>query len=88
MQIHFTTSVWKEGRTYVAYSPVLDVSSCGRSAVKAKENLQEAVEGFLEAARVHGTLARILREAGFTKAGRTMWTEPKLVSVEETRVSL
>ena len=31
MEIEFTTKVFKEGKTYVAYTPELDVSSCGRT---------------------------------------------------------
>lgn len=40
--------VWKEGRTYVAYAPELDVASCGRTAKKAKARLKEAVSLYIE----------------------------------------
>lgn len=56
MAIEFRSEVWKEGKMYVAYSPELDVSSCGPTLEKAKANLKEAVELFLEEAEKMGTL--------------------------------
>ena len=47
MNIQFTTHTFKEGNQYVAYTPELDLSSCGGTAHKASENLVEAVRLFL-----------------------------------------
>lgn len=47
-EISFSAQVWKEGATFVAYSPELDVASCGGSLSKARRALQEAVTLFLE----------------------------------------
>jgi hypothetical protein len=63
--------VWKEGTAYIAFSPELDVSSCGVSARQAKSRLREAAALFLEEAARLGTLADILAEAGFEKRGNT-----------------
>jgi predicted RNase H-like HicB family nuclease len=60
MRIEFTTQVFKEGKTYVAYTPELDVSSCARTEEKARRNLIEAVRLFLEEAGKMGTLDQIL----------------------------
>lgn len=67
MEIEFTTQVFKEGRTYVAYTPELDVSSCGRTEDKARLNLIEAVRLFLEEAGNMGTIDQILEEAGYVR---------------------
>ena len=40
--------ILKEGPTYVAYAPKLDVASCGRTAKKAKARLKEAVSLYLD----------------------------------------
>jgi predicted RNase H-like HicB family nuclease len=64
MEIQFTTQVFKEGRTYVAHSRELDVSSCGGTEERALKNLKEAVRLFLEEADKLGTLDRILEESG------------------------
>lgn len=69
--ITFTAQVWKEGNTYVAYAPELDISSCGETAPQAKSRLREAVTLFLEEAAHLGTLGEILAEAGFEKRGNT-----------------
>jgi predicted RNase H-like HicB family nuclease len=62
--ISFTAQVWKEGATFVAYSPELDVASCGHSLAKARAALQEAVGLFLEECARKGNLEAILSEAG------------------------
>jgi len=69
--IRFTVQVWKEGATFVAYSPELDVSSCAGSLAKARAALQEAVSLFLEESARKGTLEAILSEAGFERRGRS-----------------
>ncbi|MGE0130777.1 MAG: hypothetical protein AB7U82_22090 [Blastocatellales bacterium] len=63
MDIQFTVQIFKEGRLYVAYTPELDVSSCGGTQAKAKANLLEAVRLFLEEADKMGTLRQILERA-------------------------
>jgi predicted RNase H-like HicB family nuclease len=68
--ISFTAQVWKEGATFIAYSPELDVVSCGRSLAKARAALQEAVGLFLEECARKGNLEAILSEAGFEKHAR------------------
>ena len=65
MEIQFTTQVFKEGESFVAHTPELDVSSCGESEKEALKNLKEAVTLFLEEADKMGTLNQILEEAGF-----------------------
>ena len=85
MVINFTTQVWKEGEMYVSYAPELDVSSCGETVAKAKKNLLEAVECFLETAEKMGTLVDILKEAGFSKRGM-VWEAPRVLSVEKTKL--
>jgi len=65
MDIQFTTQIVKEGRTYIAYSPELDLSSCGGRKERALANLKTAVRLFLEEAGKMGTLDQILQEAGY-----------------------
>jgi len=59
------TQIFKEGRTFVAHTRELDLSSCGGSQQKALENLTEAVRLFLDEANKMGTLEQILEEAGY-----------------------
>ena len=64
-EIDFTAHVWKEGPTYVSYSPELDVSSCGESVAQARARLREAVTLFLEECSRKGTLDLILTDSVF-----------------------
>src|SRR5215471_17025870 len=59
----FDVHIFKEGDTYVAHVPALDVSSCGATDEEARRNIRDAVRGFLAASADMGTLADILREA-------------------------
>ena len=67
MDIQFTTQILKEGDTFVAYAPELDLSSCGKTIQEAKAHLAEVVTLFVEEAERMGTLQEIPEEAGFTK---------------------
>src|SRR5712691_4767275 len=87
MEIQFTTRIFKEGRTFVAHALELDVSSCGGSKEKALANLKEAVRLFVEEADKMGTLAQILREAGYSKTNRSI-TGPKFISVQRVTLPL
>jgi len=85
MEIEFTTQIFKEGRTFVAHTPELDLSSCGGSKERALRNIKEAVRLFLEEADKMGTLDQILEEAGYLKR-KSKLQGPKFVSIQ--RVSL
>ena len=85
MDIRFTTQIFKEGRSFVAHTPELDVSSCGGTKDKAAKNLKEAVRLFLEEAAKMGTLEQILEEAGYSKR-KSKLEGPKFIGTQ--RVSL
>jgi predicted RNase H-like HicB family nuclease len=70
-EIDFTAHVWKEGPTFVSYTPELDVSSCGDSVAEARTRLREAVCLFLEECSRRGTLEAILAESGFERRGQS-----------------
>jgi hypothetical protein len=70
-KIALTVQVWKEAGAHVAYTPELDVSSCGKTASQAKSRLREAVSLFIEEAERMGTLSDILKEAGFERQGNS-----------------
>ena len=56
----FTVQVFKEGDKFVSYNPELKVASCGDDIEEAKNNLRDAISGFLKSARKIGTLEGIL----------------------------
>lgn len=85
--ISFTVHIFREGNTFVAHTPELDVSSCGDTAAQASANIREAVKGFLETAEEMGTLSGLLEEAGYRKEGDN-WRAPDLVSFDRMAVGL
>jgi predicted RNase H-like HicB family nuclease len=85
--ISFTVHIFKEGATYVAHAPELDVSSCGDTDEQARRNIQDAVRGFLETCAEMGTLEEILLEAGYQRDGQT-WRAPEFVSLDRFTLSL
>jgi hypothetical protein len=70
-EITRSAKVWREGTSYIAYSPELDISSCGKTAAQAKSRLRQTVSFFMEEAARMGTLATILEESGFEGRGKT-----------------
>lgn len=88
-KIDFTSQIWKEDNMFVSYNPELKVSSCGNTIAKAKKNLKQAVELFIETTEKMGTLNEILEESGFIKEKadyEQVWKAPELLSLE--RMSL
>ena len=83
----FDTHLFKEGDTYVAYVPALDVSSCGATDEEARRNIRDAVRGFLAASANLGTLDEILHEAGYQQEGDE-WRAPEFVSVDRLSMSI
>jgi predicted RNase H-like HicB family nuclease len=87
MDIEFTCQILKEGKTYVAYSPELDVSSCGSTRERARRNLLEAVRLFLQEAERMGTLEQILQEAGYVRHKQKL-KGPKFITAQPVSLSL
>ena len=69
IQIPVTIKLMKDRESksapWVAYTPELDVASCGPTVAKAKQNLAEAVGIVLRGAAEDGNLKDLLLESGF-----------------------
>ena len=83
----FTVRIFKEGPTFVAHVPEIDVATCGDTEAEARWNILDAVSGFVETAKAAGTLREILEEAGY-RLENGHWREPELVGVEHMHVGL
>jgi len=80
-------SVFKEGKTFVAYSPVLDLSTCGNSLEQARAMFQEATEIFMEELDRKGTMDEVLPSLGWQKIDSN-WQPPTEVSHQTRKFSL
>lgn len=83
--VNVPVMIMKEGKQYVAYTPAFDLSTSGRTLSQAKERFNEAVQIFVEELDEMGTLDRVLKDLGWTKAKKT-WQAPRLVSHASERV--
>jgi hypothetical protein len=81
--IHFL----RERDSFVAYSPVLDLSTCGRTLEEARINFREALDIFFEECNAMGTLEKVLESLGWEKKrGSRQWLPP--VQVHEETIKL
>lgn len=85
--LEFTVHVWKESSTYIAFALPIEVASCGASPEAARAAVNEAVRGFVESARAHGTLDQILEEAGYRNV-EGHWVAPEWIGVEQQSVAV
>lgn len=65
LTIKLTEDKQSKSAPWVAYTPELDVASCGTTQEKAKQNLVECVQIVLKGATEDGNLKDLLLEAGF-----------------------
>ncbi|MBW2100932.1 MAG: type II toxin-antitoxin system HicB family antitoxin [Deltaproteobacteria bacterium] len=65
-EIKVPFKIFPENEEFVSYCPTLDVSSQGSTPEEAKENLIEALTGFIITCYEMGTLSAVLKECGFT----------------------
>lgn len=81
IQINVPVTYLKEGKSFVAYTPALDLSSAGDTLKDAEKNIAEAVALFMEEIQNRGTLNDVLSSLGWTKVSRTkQWIPPIFVS--------
>ena len=80
LTIKLMKDVQSKSAPWVAYTPELDVASCGPTVAKAKKNLLEAVGIVLEGAAEDGNLRDLLLESGF--AIKKSELEPPKVSLD------
>jgi predicted RNase H-like HicB family nuclease len=85
-KLTFTVQIFKEGRQFVSFNPELRVASCGKTVEIARENLKDAIRGFLLSARKKGTFSEILEEAGFVRQKKS-WRDPYMVSLGRLTLS-
>ena len=68
-KVDFSLSVMilKEGESFIAYAPALDISTVGDTLAEAQQRFDEAVHIFLEEIKEEGTVDDALSELGWPK---------------------
>lgn len=82
-------SIFREGKRFVAYSPVLDLSTSGRTLAETRHRFAEVVVIFFEELEDLGTTDEVLTGLGWQRRKR-MWQPPVPVSqdIEDIRIPL
>jgi len=80
-------SIFREGKAYIAYSPVLDLSTSALSFEKVKKRFNEAVTILVEELMEMGTLDEVLSDLGWKKVAR-QWQSPLPITHEMANVSV
>lgn len=79
LEISLPVTIFKEGKSYVAYSPALDLSTSASTFEKAQSRFSEAVEVFFDELSHMGTTDKVLAELGWQKV-KSSWHPPVVVS--------
>jgi len=78
-QVSLPVMFIKENNQFVAYTPALDLSTCGDTFEQAQKRFAEAVQIFIAKCYSMGTLGEVLRDLGWKK-NRNNWLPPTVVS--------
>lgn len=87
IEMSIPVSIFQEGKAFIAYSPVLDLATSGKTFAIVKERFSEAAEVFFEELLSLGTIDEVLSGLGWTKQDRS-WRPPIPVSHEMTTVTI
>jgi hypothetical protein len=72
-------SIIKQNKSFVAYCPILDISTVGKTVKDAQNKFIELSSLFFEELTAKGTLNDVLTELGWKKVQKS-WNPPKIVS--------
>lgn len=87
LEFALPVSILKEGESFIAYSPALDLSTVGKTFQEAKDHLEEAVQIFFAEITEKGTLEEVLLELGWKKQAEKI-VPPLVVSHQTEQFSV
>jgi len=81
--------IFEEGHKVGAYSPAIDLSTCGNTEEQARKRFIEAASIFFDEISSMGTTDDVLAECGWYKvAGQNSWQPPKYKTYTEELVHI
>lgn len=87
LDINLPVSIIKEGKSYIAYTPALDLSTSGKNYEEAKKRFSEIVNIFFEEIIREGTMESVLKDLGWKKI-QAKWNPPVVVSQESQNIKV
>jgi len=80
-QVNLQVDFIKQGKSYIAYSPALDLSTSGKTQKEAQKRFEEAVDIFFEEVAENDCLEKVLTDLGWKKL-KTKWNPPQVIKQE------
>ncbi len=87
LEFNLPVSIIKEGKSYIAYTPALDLSTSGKDYEEVKKRFYKIVNIFFEEIAKKGTMEEVLKELGWKKI-KTKWNPPIVVSQESQNIKV
>ncbi|MDP2929412.1 MAG: hypothetical protein Q8O01_05045 [Candidatus Omnitrophota bacterium] len=89
-KIALKITLYREGNKFIAYSPALNISTCGDSQFQAQERFEELLEIFLEEIHKMDTCEDVLLECGWKKVGHAekRWQPPIFVGQTDREIRI
>lgn len=89
-KVNLNVVFYREANKFIAYSPALDISTCGDTQEQAKKRFEEMLQIFLEETDKMGTLDEVLLECGWLKIGHPQkcWQPPVFIGQTQEEVRL
>jgi predicted RNase H-like HicB family nuclease len=84
--IKIPVSFFREDEYFIAYSPILDISTSAKTLDQAKKRFEELIIIFFEEIKAKGTLEKVLTEMGWKKIQKA-WSPP-IISNESMTVRI
>ena len=85
LPISIPVSILREGKKFVAYTPVLDLSTSGADYEEVKARFYEAVGIFFQEILRKGTFEEVLQNLGWEKI-RARWIPPVVIAHESQSI--
>ncbi len=89
LHVEIPVTFLRESENFIAYSPALDLSTCGKTFEEAKKRFEEASQLFLKEIEKMGTIKEVLTECGWhqTSPPESTWVPPYVIAQETINVS-
>ncbi len=87
LSLQIPVTILKEDNSFVAYSPALDLSTCGKTYEEARRRFGEITSIFVKETVAAGTLESVLLDLGWQKV-KTRWLSPMIVGTEIGTINL
>jgi hypothetical protein len=87
IQYKLPVSIFREGKTFIAYTPLLDLSTSAKSFEGVKRRFGEVVQIFFDELKEAGTLEEVLTNYGWKKVQQS-WEPPMMIAQELTPVHI